>query len=270
MLTQTMKIIHLAIGLSICLLFFSCKKTSNGSVNPGDTLKNGLIAYYPFNGNIRDESGNGYDLSGNGPLITDNRFGEAQKAYKFNGTSDFLIIPGILKADSLRELTISVWVKVENLAYSTILSFLPKDIRICSSALSFDNFANSYSTRHKMITELQPLFCNTLIIKDTITNPLGVWRHVVLVQRDISVNIQLPRYAYTPYYDGKKQKVATTLGGMNPFVTSFGDGGIIGGDNNSGNYNFNFDFFKGSIDDIRIYNRALTDKEVVELYNLHE
>jgi len=39
-----------------------------------------LIAYYPFNGTGGDESGNGYNLSVKGAIMTTNRFGQIQKA----------------------------------------------------------------------------------------------------------------------------------------------------------------------------------------------
>jgi hypothetical protein len=76
-------------------LFFSCKKNSivkdTGSDNK--ELKEGLIAYYPFNGNATDESGNGNNLNVNGATLNENRFGDSQKAYKFDGISDYMIIP---------------------------------------------------------------------------------------------------------------------------------------------------------------------------------
>ena len=58
--------------------------------NP-DTV--GLVAYYPFTGNAADSSGNGNDGTVNGATLTTDRFGNADGAYSFNGTSDYIQAP---------------------------------------------------------------------------------------------------------------------------------------------------------------------------------
>ncbi|MBC7408621.1 MAG: hypothetical protein H7339_09555, partial [Arcicella sp.] len=50
-------------------------------------LKNGLIACYPFNANANDESGNNNNGTINGATLTTDRFGKANRAYNFNGSS---------------------------------------------------------------------------------------------------------------------------------------------------------------------------------------
>ena len=49
----------------------------------------GLVAYYPFNGDANDESGNGYNGVVSGAFLTSDRFEQTGKAYNFtfNGTS---------------------------------------------------------------------------------------------------------------------------------------------------------------------------------------
>ena len=50
----------------------------------------GLVAWYPFNGNANDESGNSLDLTTFGsPTLTSDRHGTANAAYDFNGTTDY-------------------------------------------------------------------------------------------------------------------------------------------------------------------------------------
>ncbi len=53
-------------------------------------LKNGLVACYPFNANAKDESGNGNNGTVNGATLTADRFGKANSAYSFNGSSQFI------------------------------------------------------------------------------------------------------------------------------------------------------------------------------------
>jgi hypothetical protein len=53
-------------------------------------LTNGLVAYYPFNGNANDGSGFGNDGSIHGAVLTTNRFGFKNKAYYFDGVSAYI------------------------------------------------------------------------------------------------------------------------------------------------------------------------------------
>ena len=55
-------------------------------------LKQGLVAYYPFNGNAKDESGNGYDGIVNGAALGRDRHGVADKAYELDGKDDHIIL----------------------------------------------------------------------------------------------------------------------------------------------------------------------------------
>ena len=48
-------------------------------------LKDGLVAYYPLNGNANDESGNGNHVTVYGATLTTDRFGNTNKAYSFDG-----------------------------------------------------------------------------------------------------------------------------------------------------------------------------------------
>ena len=75
--------------------------------------KDGLVAYYPFNGNASDESGNGYDGTEFGGVApTTDRFGNADSAYSFDGVDDFVTIPSApFNFSSQSALTVSAWVK---------------------------------------------------------------------------------------------------------------------------------------------------------------
>lgn len=271
---KNMAIRLLFLSFWIVLILFSCKKQGSGSstqANPiNKRLSEGLIAYYPFNNNTNDESGNDYNLAVKDAVPTSNRFGEPFKAYNFNGRNAFMLIPKLLKANNLRQVTISVWVKTEQLANESILSFLPQEQISCSYFLGFDNSIGTYRTLHKMVTTVSPNNCTASIISDSITNPFNKWNHLVLVQKYNSENTAFPRNDYFQYFNGDKLKVSSTTIGSNPIAISFNRGGTIGCNNNSGNNNFNFDFFKGSIDDIRIFNRALSDDEIWQLFDLHE
>lgn len=270
-LNLSMKTIYYVFVLGLSVLFFSCKKNSivKDTDSNNQQLKEGLIAYYPFNGNAIDESGNGNNLNVIGATLSENRFGDPEKAYKFNGTSDYMVIPGILGADSLREFSISLWVKVGWPGHNSILSILGTKYCSCSSYLGFDNVNDNFSTWHQMLSTATAYNGSETIIKGKIGNPLNTWNHIVFVQL-YDPAVMGGRYTYISYYNGKKIDTVLTAFDTNTIATSFSKGGVIGANNNSGNYSLNFDFFNGYIDDVRIYNRPLSDNEVDQLYLLKE
>ncbi|MFZ2630255.1 MAG: LamG-like jellyroll fold domain-containing protein [Desulfosalsimonadaceae bacterium] len=76
------------------------------------------IAYYPFNGNADDETGNGYDGTVSGATLTADRFGKAKSAYSFNGTSDYIALEDLYYgkddgaySDHIDEITVCAWFK---------------------------------------------------------------------------------------------------------------------------------------------------------------
>ena len=81
-----------------------------------DTLsitKGGLAAHYTFDGNSNDVSGNNNNGTVNGATLVADRFGNANSAYKFDGTSDHITVPytGTMKIEG--DLTVSFWVNRE-------------------------------------------------------------------------------------------------------------------------------------------------------------
>ena len=57
---------------------------------PNYVPTNGLVGYWPFNGNANDESGNGNNGTVNGATLTTDRFGNANSAYSFDGVDDYI------------------------------------------------------------------------------------------------------------------------------------------------------------------------------------
>ena len=93
--------------LTLVLFFFGTLSVSLQAQIPTDSL----VAYYPFNGNANDESGNGNDGVVNGATLTTDRFGNVNSAYSFDGVDDWINAPnsGLPDADESRTLT--AWVK---------------------------------------------------------------------------------------------------------------------------------------------------------------
>jgi len=91
--------------LALTLLAFL---TTTTSVFAGVTT-DGLVAYYPFNGNADDQSGNGHDGTVYGATLTSDRFGAAGSAYLFDGIDDYICVD-YASAFQLPVITISAWV----------------------------------------------------------------------------------------------------------------------------------------------------------------
>ncbi|MBK7429462.1 MAG: hypothetical protein IPI62_00575 [Bacteroidetes bacterium] len=60
---------------------------------PSYVPSNGLVGWWPFNGNANDESGNGNSGTVNGATLVNDRYGNPSKAYNFNGINNFIEIP---------------------------------------------------------------------------------------------------------------------------------------------------------------------------------
>src|ERR1700679_2166641 len=85
-----------------CLSFI----ISNAQVN----LTQGLMAYYPFNGNANDASGNNNNPSFNSATLTSDRLGNANSAYHFNG-SEYIQIPNNPGINSTNQISLCAWVR---------------------------------------------------------------------------------------------------------------------------------------------------------------
>ncbi len=81
--------------------------TSQSPAQPTSSLTNGLLGYYPFNGNANDASGSGNIGVNYGATLTTDRFGKTNAAYFFNGNSWIDIGPVASRYDSM---SISAWI----------------------------------------------------------------------------------------------------------------------------------------------------------------
>jgi len=78
---------------TLILLFSALFTTMSFAQTPNYVPANGLVGYWPFNGNANDESGNGNNGTVNGATLATDRFGNAYSAYSFNGNGNHIEIP---------------------------------------------------------------------------------------------------------------------------------------------------------------------------------
>lgn len=97
----------------IHLIIFVLLATSHASSQVSDYVPtDGLVAWWPFNGNANDASGNGHDGTVNGATLTLDRFGAADMAYNFNGTTDQIY--GLCTGFPMTARSISLWYRANN------------------------------------------------------------------------------------------------------------------------------------------------------------
>lgn len=209
------------------------------STSVAQTISNGLVAYYPFNANANDASGNGNNGTPvNGAHLTTDKKGQANSAFEFDGIDDYITVPN-----------------------TTNLTFSPGGFTLAAWA-SFSASTNANGT---------------LVAKHLYSSPpgflLGVYSNQALVQFFMSDSRLLTGPGYddglwhfiVATYDGSVQRLYVDgLLKISVYAsyTPANNVDISMGAATGGGY------FKGKMDDVRIYNRALSADEIRMLYIL--
>jgi hypothetical protein len=76
---------------------------------PSYVPSNGLVGYWPFNGNANDISGNANNGTNNGATLTTDRFGNSNSAYSFDGQSYIRVTHNQNFNFGIGNYTLSVW-----------------------------------------------------------------------------------------------------------------------------------------------------------------
>src|SRR5215213_3532134 len=99
---------HFCVGILVVAAF---SITAAAQTN----LTNGLVLYFPFDGNANDASGHGNHGVVNGPTLETDRFGRSSSAYKFTALGDYIITSNTNGIPvSTNDFTVSLWVNVMN------------------------------------------------------------------------------------------------------------------------------------------------------------
>jgi hypothetical protein len=215
---------------------------------------NGLVGYWPFNGNANDESGNGNNGIVNGATLTSDRFGNVNSAYQFDGINNNILIPdnSIYNFESSGQFSISYWVRFIS------ISNVQGSIIICKqtgSGITQDGWSSYVDVDTLPRTRFQNGSPTSLADLSAITK--------VQINKDyfIAVTFDKIQNQVKYYIDGVFQ-VQSAVG--NGLIGNNGNGIIIG--KPSWIYS-NAKGIDGKIDDIAIYNRAISQVEINQLYN---
>ena len=93
----------------ILFLFFFLHSLSVEAQVPSYVDTNGLVGWWPFDGNANDYSGNGNNGTVNGASLTSDRFGSANSAYDYDGINDYIQVNANSNLDIQNTLSFSFW-----------------------------------------------------------------------------------------------------------------------------------------------------------------
>ena len=227
--------LHLAIGASAQTLF-----------------TNGLMAYYPFNGNAQDASGHGYHGTVHDALLAADRFGHAASAYYFNGTNAYIRLP--LNAGNLNgctQATIVAWVSPSSVSNSGCIfthAYIGPVNRLISFGITFSTHLLNQLSGSLYLGEFS---------YSAESVPAGRWDQLVMVFNGTQPATNRVRF----FQNGNPLNVVVWGADNIPdHISSLATDTIIGGENVS------VGLFHGALDDIRIYNRALPSDEIQQLF----
>ncbi len=222
-----------------------------------DSLSQHLLAYYPFNGNALDESGNNNNLVVQGAALTEDRFGNMQQAYAFNGAGQYMTMPKFTPDSLHQSFTISLWAKPEG-NYSGFLLSLKSDSSMdCVNSIWIEDGAGGHNIRCNYAPSFQPQnSCTAYLLFKPIIDSSGRWMHIAMVVEKPNPNVR----SFYLYLDGE----SVSSGTSNNSATTFNNGGIIG------TAIFQAYFYRGALDDIRIYDKAFSQSEILSLYHMQK
>lgn len=207
-------------------------------------LDSGLVAYYPFNGNTNDVSGNHLDGENHGATLTADRAGRANRAYHFTLDSSSYI--GVADNDLLdigadQDFAISLWMRTSRT--DTAMTLLAK------YSGNFGPEMNIIRDGRAQFWGRDPNACPVDTgLRSHVAFTDGRWHHWVGMRRGT---------VWSFWLDGVKE-IAIDAGRSGPLGNEMELD--IGCQKYGGNDRD--EFFHGDMDEVRFYRRALSDAEI--------
>ena len=234
--------------ISLIILPLFVIATNCFSQIPSYIPSNGLLAWYPFDGNANDESSSGNDGTVNGALLTSDRLGNPNSAFMFDGVDDHIYISVLNGIAPTSSHTVSFWVN--------------KDANGCDNEMVVATFDNPPTDNNNLHYGFKPcdvdcetkmcmgmdFYANSLVAVNELDTSWVCWSLVydsASLQRSIylSGNLVAQEHASASYEGTLDMVIGSTSWQGLPMGA----------------------FFTGKIDDVGIWKRALTLQEVSEL-----
>lgn len=234
-----------------------------------------LVLYLPFNGNADDQSGNGYNGIVQGATLTSGPDNQPNTAYFFNGVNSSIVIPNLTKLDRpLKAFTILIRLRPQDVVVDTSVrqphgptyNFLTWHRSSSDSAMAF--------LRSKMRTGWLPARGGTEPGKaflsyvmdwcsDNTEIASGYQKDTALVYNQWHTIAYVYNAGNMFVYHNCNKEVNSV--GIYPLVSDLCGTDpmqITVGTVPQGAFQYGYRPFKGEIDELRVYTRALDEKEV--------
>jgi hypothetical protein len=216
---------------------------------PNYVPTNGLVGWWPFNGNANDESGNNNNGSMSGGLLINDRNGYSNSALGLPNLGDNLMVSNVAPLFNNFGLSVSVWLRFPIQYNQSSLAVIKNGIPYSNGFdVAIDQNNQAYGVNNYLVVFL--VGNGTAVTFISNQSELGQWSHLVST------------------YDGNSIKIYLNgiLKATQPFNLSL----------NCPNNDLIFAEWDNpttpsvtnrNIDDIGIWNRALTQQEITDLYN---
>lgn len=214
-----------------------------------------LLLRLPIDGNAIDQSGNNILTEVNGPTLTEDRFGNPNSAYKFDGKDDYINLNNDAPVITALDFTIAMWVKVDGPSQTTSNSLFQQrhkeaDPAFAKSVIHFsaEVAGEAYLAVRTSEHSNQPsakLACNYL--------EYNKWHHYVALKEGFETRIYIDGQPCSSVYSDEPGDLTTNIDFVDLGLHKYYNGEIKGALN-------------GCIDDVHIFNRALNECEILYLY----
>lgn len=230
----------------LLVFYYHFSASAQFSCTSSLTINSGIVACYPFTGNANDLVNNANGVVRNATLTTD-RFGNCNEAYYFNGVNGYIAVYSTL-FDNLNNFAVSFWIKIDEYPVTGSYVFAKgKEEPVLGDRLSWRCYIGGNPYKYIGTDNWFPLRYAT-------TNPSTTndWIHVVMTNDGSFQKV---------YINGKVTDSIAQSGTLrtNPDSLYIGTRSLYGSRNQ---------YFKGKLDEIVIWNRALSRTEVADIYFL--
>jgi PKD repeat protein len=204
--------------------------------------RRGLVAEYLFDGDAKDTSGNNNDGVVHGAVLIADRFQRAAKAYYFNGKSSYIQVPNSPGLQLDKSLTIAAWVNI--FSFTGPNSDIAMLVSKAEKELSYELFIHNGN----LVSALNEKIWNG----GSVYVPQKQWHHVAFTWDGSQIKYYL-NGVQDPKIINFDETLNVTTHDLYLGRSPFGGAGFD-------------EYLHGKLDDVRIYNRALSAAEIDLVY----
>lgn len=221
----------------------------------------GLVAYWPFNGNANDAGGRSMHGVLHGPTRTLDRFGNLDSALSFDGVDDYIDVPnsGALNLDITTGITFSYWLRAcSPSGFGVVMERYGNSVRQSrDSGWTLGTMPARDGGLSVGVNWHQEYLHDRAGLRPTIND--GKWHNVAVVVRQSNI---------TFYVDGLFERMILIDSTEHCCYNTFSSIRIGAGSWGPWTGSLaNLAYFRGALDDIRIFDRGLTELEVRAIFN---